>query len=72
MKTCNYSSLSSCSLEGRYDAALLERLGSELAHVYHESLQASLPPALQELVNRLEVQTQRGNGADARNPTHLS
>jgi hypothetical protein len=54
MKTCNYSSFSGASFEDRYDAALLDRLGSELAHAYDDTLHATLPASLQELVRRLD------------------
>jgi hypothetical protein len=72
MKTCNYSSLSAYSLEGRPDAVLLNRLGSELARVYRDTLEASLPPGLQELAQRLEVQSGRRDGPDRPQATHLS
>jgi len=59
MKTCNYSSFSANSLEGRYDAALLDRLGSELTRAYRDTLQAPLPTSLQHLVGRLQAQFER-------------
>lgn len=72
MKTCSYSSFSAGSIEGRYDASLLDRLGSELALVYHDTLAASLPPSLKELVQRLEAQSQRRDGSDSRQAPHVS
>ncbi|MDB5512848.1 MAG: hypothetical protein JWR08_2331 [Enterovirga sp.] len=36
------------------DAVLLGHLGSELALIYHDTLQAPLPAALQALIDRLE------------------
>ena len=41
------------SLEANYDSALLGRLGRALAYVYDDTVQATLPPALQALVDRL-------------------
>lgn len=41
-------------MEARCDALLLGRLGSELALIYHDTLQAPLPAALQELIDRLD------------------
>jgi hypothetical protein len=37
------------------DAMLLGRLGSELALIYHDTLQAPLPPGLRALVDRLDA-----------------
>ena len=38
----------------RGDDLLTGRLGSELTLIYHDTLQAALPPRLQAIVNRLE------------------
>ena len=43
------------SIEGRVDPLLLGRLGSELAYVYRDTLQAPLPSKLQALVDQLDV-----------------
>jgi hypothetical protein len=59
MKTCNYSSFAPSSLDGRYDAVLLDRLGSELTRAYRDTLQTPLPARLQHLVDRLQVQFDR-------------
>ena len=42
------------SLESACETFLLGRLGTELADIYHGSLQAPLPPALQTLIDRLD------------------
>jgi hypothetical protein len=39
----------------RVDAMLLGRLGSELALIYHDTLQAPLPAGLRALVERLDA-----------------
>ena len=39
------------------ESGLLRRLGSELALVYHDTLQAPLPPAMQRLIDRLEQES---------------
>ena len=59
MKTCNFSSFAPSSLDGRYDAVLLDRLGSELTRAYRDTLQTPLPARLQHLVDRLQVQFDR-------------
>jgi hypothetical protein len=53
MKTSPYSDFTGSALDGRYDATLLKRLGRELSTVYGDTLEASLPPQLQSLVERL-------------------
>ena len=45
------------SLDARRETLLLGRIGSELALVYHDVLQAPLPPRLRELVERLDRQS---------------
>ena len=42
------------SLESACETMLLGRLGCEIASIYQDSLQAPLPPRLQELVDRLD------------------
>lgn len=42
------------SLEATCETFLLGRLGSELALIYHDTLQAPLPSGLQTLIDRLE------------------
>ena len=49
------SFLSHASLEARCDAMLLGKLGHELAHIYHDTLQSPLPSRLASLIERLEA-----------------
>jgi hypothetical protein len=60
MKTSHYSNFAGPAFDGSYDAALLRRLGKELAVVYDGTLEKSLPPSLQSLVERLH---RAGEGA---------
>lgn len=41
-------------LDSPCETVLLGRIGSELALIYHDTLQSPLPPDLQELVERLD------------------
>ena len=43
------------SLDQACGAALLGRLGRELAHVYGNVVEAPLPPRLKQLIERLEA-----------------
>lgn len=51
----NNSDLTHDSLEAGCDRLLLGRLGSELALVYHDTLQAPLPTGLRRLIDRLDT-----------------
>lgn len=47
------------------DALLRGRLGSELALIYHDTLQAPLPPRLRALLERLDRPTRPRRDQDA-------
>lgn len=49
------SHFSGDALEAQCANVLLGRLGSELALIYHDTLQAPLPPGLQATVDRLHL-----------------
>ena len=58
------------SLEATCETMLLGRLGSEIALIYHDTLQAPLPPRLQELIDRLnDVSRPRRPAGDGRSDT---
>ena len=52
------------SFETRCDAMLLGRLGSELAHIYHETLQAPLPAGLRNLIDQLDAALDQSEQAE--------
>ncbi len=49
------------SFETRCEAMLLGKLGSELALVYHDTLQAPLPAGLRRLVEHLDAAVREGD-----------
>lgn len=52
--TRNMYDFSGSSFSSRCDTLVLGRLGSELAHIYQDTLHSPLPPRLQALIDRLE------------------
>ena len=59
---------SDTTLEGRCDTMLLGKLGHELAHIYHDTLQAPLPAGLRSLIERLEAVLDGGEASPQPQP----
>lgn len=57
MKATASTDLRVSALDAAYDGALLKRLGRELSSVYSDTLNATLPPRLQSLVEQLHQES---------------